>query len=167
MTYACTKSRKTNLPQGNIVDKRTWKSIRRPRFFLVKGSRSKPPVETVWKIHTDVANWHNWNPDITKSEITGPVAAGTTFHWETAGLKISSTIAEVVPLRKISWSGETAGILGIHVWNFLESSKGTFVRTEESWEGAGLPPQVDDIRKALDASLLGWLSYLKKRAERD
>jgi len=51
------------------------------------------------------------------------------FRRETAGMEIPSTIGEVVPLKKLAWSGETGGILGIHVWNFWANSEGTRVRT--------------------------------------
>jgi uncharacterized protein YndB with AHSA1/START domain len=123
------------------------------------------PVETVWRIHTDVSSWSDWNPDIVKSEISGPIAVGTVFHWKTAGLEIPSRIGEVVPLRKIAWSGETGGILGVHVWTFSSRPGGTTVRTEESWEGRSLPSQVQDLQRQLDASLISWLSHLKNRAE--
>jgi hypothetical protein len=66
-----------------------------------------------------------------------------------------------VPLKKLAWSGETRGILGIHVWTFWATTEGTHIRTEESWEGPSLPAQVEEIQKALDASLIRWLSRLK------
>ena len=80
-------------------------------------------------------------------------------------MEIPWTIGEVVPLKKLAWSGETGGILGIHVWNFWATADGTHVRTEESWEGPSLPAQVTEIQEALDASLIRWLSALKARAE--
>jgi hypothetical protein len=48
-----------------------------------------------------------WNPDIAKAQLIGPTAVG-----KTAGMEIPSTIGEVMPLKKIAWSGETGGILG-------------------------------------------------------
>jgi hypothetical protein len=80
-------------------------------------------------------------------------------------MTIPSTIGEVVPLRKLAWSGETGCILGVHVWNFSATPEGTHVRTEESWEGVSLPAQTKGIQDALDASLVRWLSFLKTRAE--
>lgn len=81
------------------------------------------PLETVWRVHTQNNRWPDWNPDITKANLTGPIAVGTVFHWETAGMAIPSTIGEVVPLRKLAWSGETGGILGVHVWDFPRPPK--------------------------------------------
>ncbi len=97
------------------------------------------PVETVWRVHTEIDSWPDWNTDIAKANLTGPIALGTVFHWETAGMAIPSTIGEVVPFKKLAWSGETGGILGVHVWNFSATAEGTRVRTEESWEGVSLP----------------------------
>jgi hypothetical protein len=37
--------------------------------------------------------------------------------------------------------------------------------TEESWEGAALPPQTGELQRALDESLRRWLQHLKARAE--
>jgi hypothetical protein len=93
------------------------------------------PLESVWLVHTEIDFWPQWNPDIAKAHLTGPIAVGTVFRWETAGMAIPSTIGEVVPLKKLARNGETGGILGIHVWNFWAIAEGTHVRTEESWEG--------------------------------
>ena len=125
----------------------------------------RAPLETVWRLHTEITGWPAWYPDIVKAELTGPIAVGTVFHWETAGLAIPSTVGEFVPLKKIAWSGEAGGILAVHVWTFSSSAEGTQVRTEESWEGTSLPAQTEDIQRALDGSLVRWLSYLKARAE--
>jgi hypothetical protein len=123
------------------------------------------PLESVWMVHTEIDSWPRWNPDIAKAHLIGPIAVGTVFRWETAGMEIPSTIGEVVHLKKLAWSGETGGILGIHIWNFWATTEGTHVRTEESWEGSSLPVQVEGVQEALDASLIRWLSSLKARAE--
>ena len=123
------------------------------------------PLESVWLLHTEIDSWPQWNSDIAKAHLTGPIAVGTIFRWETAGMAIPSTKGEVVPLGKLAWSGETGGILGIHVWNFWATAEDTQVLMEESWEGPSLPAQIKEIQEALDASLVRWLSFLKARAE--
>ncbi len=67
------------------------------------------PLESVWRVHTEIDLWPQWNPDITKAHLIGPIAVGSVFRWETAGMEIPSTIGEVVPLKKLAWSGETGG----------------------------------------------------------
>lgn len=91
-------------------------------------------LETVWELMTRIAAWPEWNPDIRRAEPTGPIAVGTIFHWETAGLAISSVLGEFVPLKRLAWSGEADGVTAIHVWTFAPNAKGTYVHTEESWE---------------------------------
>lgn len=125
------------------------------------------PLGSVWHVFTEINRWPEWNPDIPKATVDGPIAVGTVIHWETAGMTIPSTIGEVVPLKKIAWSGETSGILGVHVWTFSSMDEGAHVRTEESWEGSSVPAQTKDLQGALDASLVRWLTFLKRRAETD
>ena len=122
-------------------------------------------VETVWRALTEIDSWPDWNADIPNARLAGTLAVGTTFRWNTAGLAISSTIGELVPLQRIGWSGKAGDILGIHVWTFTPTSAGTQVHTEESWEAPVLPAPVDVIKKALNDSLVRWLTALKTRAE--
>ena len=71
------------------------------------------PLESVWWVHREIDSWPQWNPDIAKAELTGPIAVGTVFRWETAVMEIPSTIGEVVPFKKLAWSGKTGSVLGI------------------------------------------------------
>lgn len=123
------------------------------------------PAETVWAAHSRIDEWPRWQLDITRAALAGSLAAGSTFSWATAGLDIVSTIDDVEAPRRIAWHGETNGILGIHVWTFSPHQDGTVVVTEESWEGAALPPDVGELKRALDTSLERWLSLLKTHAE--
>jgi uncharacterized protein YndB with AHSA1/START domain len=125
----------------------------------------RAPLETVWQLQTRVACWPEWNPDIVTTELIGPLEVGSEFHWETTEWAISSTLDEIVPLKRLAWSGKSGNVVGIHVWTFSPNAEGTSVRTEESWEGASLPAQTTHIQRALDDSLVRWLSYLKTRAE--
>jgi hypothetical protein len=123
------------------------------------------PVESVWAAHTRIDEWPHWQPDITRAALAGPLASGSTFSWNTAGLDIVSVIDDVESPRRIAWHGEANGILGIHVWTFSPSERGTLVTTEESWEGLALPSDIGELKRALDASLERWLSFLKARVE--
>jgi hypothetical protein len=125
------------------------------------------PVNAIWRIQTDVSRWPEWLEDVSRAELNGPFAEGATFRWETAGLSIVSTIAEVVPFRRLAWSGPSAGITGIHVWTFTELENGVLVRTEESWDGPSAQAHPETLQRALDASLARWLDYLKVRAEEE
>ncbi|MFG2196482.1 SRPBCC family protein [Streptomyces sp. NPDC048639] len=123
------------------------------------------PRATVWDLHTDIARWPAWQADISTARPDGPLAPGTTFAWETAGLAITSTIEEVEPQRRIVWGGPAHGIDGIHVWTFEETAAGTVVRTAESWNGDPVRSDPDGMRTALHGSLKAWLTALKNAAE--
>lgn len=123
------------------------------------------PIEVVWKLHTAINGWASWNKDIQNAKLDEPLAVGATFRWETAGMKITSAIGEISPHKKIGWSGEVQGIIGIHVWHFDDEDGKTRVRTEESWSGGPVKDQIYSTQKALDQSLRSWLESLKREAE--
>ncbi|WP_159104438.1 SRPBCC family protein [Plantactinospora sp. BB1] len=122
---------------------------------------------TVWNLHTDIDRWSDWNPHIERANLRGSLRVGATFDWRIAGLEITSTVADLVPQRRIAWGGRTRGIDGLHVWTFSPQPEGVLVRTEESWDGEPVRVDPTNLRIALEASLRDWLSALKKTAEAD
>jgi len=123
------------------------------------------PLSTVWKVLTDIAAWPEWQQDISRASLEGPLAAGVVFHWSTAGLDIASTVGELVPLERIGWSGPAQGIMGVHVWRLTPVQNGVRVQTEESWDGEGVQRERDRLQQALDQSIRSWLERLKLAAE--
>ncbi|WP_053717525.1 hypothetical protein [Saccharothrix sp. NRRL B-16348] len=89
---------------------------------------------------------------------------GAAFAWETFGLSITSTVAEVVPLRRTCWGGPAHGIVGVHVWTFAAEGDHVVVTTEESWDGPPVLADVPTMQAALDASLTAWLGHLEAAA---
>ncbi|MER7760666.1 SRPBCC family protein [Streptomyces sp. NPDC097619] len=139
--------------------------------------RIAAPLERVWELHTRIAGWPDWQPDITEARVDGPVAPGTTFHWETAGLSIDSTVYAVDATRhRILWGGPAHGITGIHEWTFTQDPDGdgdgdgdgtVLVHTRESWAGAPVTADRVHLAAALDQSLASWLTALKRTAEQE
>jgi uncharacterized protein YndB with AHSA1/START domain len=123
------------------------------------------PLSTVWGLHTDISSWSEWLPDIDSSTIEGPLEVGGVFHWQTSGLSIESTIREIDQPRRIVWSGLAQGITAIHLWTMTQSENGVRVHTEESWDGAPVRAQPEELQRALHDSLRGWLQNLKHKAE--
>ncbi|NBM20078.1 Shy6-polyketide cyclase [Streptomyces sp. GC420] len=119
----------------------------------------------VWAIHTDIDSWSDWNPDIDRSCLDGPLAPGSSFRWLTHGMDITSTLHQVLPGRRIVWGGPAQGIEGIHVWAFEEAGGLVTVRTEESWSGEPAEAARDQLEQALRQSLEQWLGHLTARAE--
>lgn len=80
-------------------------------------------------------------------------------------MNIASTIGELVPQRRIAWSGLVQGIMGIHVWRFTATEDGVVVQTEESRHGEPVQIQIEFRQQALDQSIRSWLESLKCEAE--
>ena len=87
------------------------------------------------------------------------------MHWSTAGLQIASTVYAVEAPHRILWGGPAQGIIGIHEWTFTAAGDATIVTTAESWDGKPVRADTDNLRQALDASLVSWLDHLRKTAE--
>ncbi|WP_222125786.1 SRPBCC family protein [Paenibacillus sp. Y412MC10] len=121
--------------------------------------------EIVWQIQTGVEQWPTWQKDITQVRLSGPIAIGSTFWWETHGLQIVSTILEVDHMKRIVWGGPAHGIEGVHVWSITPTPKGVIVHTTESWDGPPVAADPDGMSAALTASLDAWLASLKSTAE--
>lgn len=122
------------------------------------------PLDVVWNLHTDINSWPTWRPDVTQAQLAGPFHVGSAFHWQTGGLDITSTIAQVVTGSRTIWGGPAGGIDGVHVWEFLPRDTGTLVRTTESWNGDPVRANVTALQSALDASLQVWLKNLRDEA---
>ena len=125
----------------------------------------RAPIETIWDIQTDVPAWPTWQPDVDGARSDGPLAVGSVFRWQTAGLDITSTVQEIDPPYRIVWGGSAQGIVAVHVWTLDPQEDGVLVGTAESWEGEPVAAQVEPLQGALDASLRNWLENLKRTAE--
>ncbi len=123
------------------------------------------PLETVWKIQTDINAWIQWRPTVTAARFDGVLQAGSAFRWEEGGLKITSTVLELLPMRRIVWTGPAQGIDAVHVWEFTASEHGVRVRTEESWSGDVVGANAPALQPVLDGALQDWLARLKSTSE--
>lgn len=124
------------------------------------------PIETVWRVQAELERWPEWNPDVARIEVLGPVAPGTVFRWKAGGLNIVSELRVVDPPHTIGWTGRAFGLRAVHVWRFTEIEDGTRVHTEESFDGwlARLLPGT--MKRALDSALEKGLAALRAECER-
>jgi uncharacterized protein YndB with AHSA1/START domain len=125
----------------------------------------RAPIETIWDIQTNIEEWPSWQQDVDGAELAGPLAVGSVFRWQTAGLDITSTVEELDAPHRIVWGGPAQGIVAVHVWTFDPQDDGVLVHTEESWEGEPVVAQTEALQSALDGSLRSWLENLKRTAE--
>jgi len=122
------------------------------------------PVEKVWGLLTDVTNWPKWQPDISSTQIAGPLEYGTAFSWTIGGTRIESQIALVRPYEQFAWTGRAYMARAIHVWKLQRvSGDQTLVKTEESMNGFLL--SLFYSSKKLEQSDQRWLDRLKLAAE--
>jgi uncharacterized protein YndB with AHSA1/START domain len=124
------------------------------------------PPDAVWEVLTDFEDWPSWLRDVKSMSMESSVAAGTFFRWKAGPATITSTIQSLERPRLIAWTGRTFGINAIHVWHFEARDGGTFVRTEESYEGLVARLLRRSLQKALDRALDDGLQDLKAEVER-
>ena len=122
-------------------------------------------LDVVWKLQTDIGAWPRWRPQVPTARFDGDLQVGSLFRWEEGGLQIESTVQEIVPQRRLVWSGPAQGINAIHVWEFTQTDRGLFVHTEESWDGEPVHAQAAILQPLLDAAIRTWLTNLKRVAE--
>jgi hypothetical protein len=85
---------------------------------------TRAPFQIVWELQARIGGWPQWNPDIVRAELIGPLAVGAVFQWETAGLAIPRPSARSCPSK--NWRGAArAGI-------FSASLCGPFRRTSKA-----------------------------------
>ena len=125
------------------------------------------PLSTVWAVQTNIPAWPTWRPTVTAAHFDGTLSVGSVFKWEEGGLKITSTIQEIVPQRRIVWTGPAQGILAVHVWELTATERGVHVHTEESWSGKVVRANVTTLQPMLDGALQDWLARLKQVSESD
>ena len=122
--------------------------------------------EVVWDVLTAIDRWPSWNPQVKSMDMQGGLAEGTQFRWKAGPGTITSTIRSVEAPRLIAWTGRTLGIDAIHFWHLEARDGGTFVRTEESYEGLVARLGRRSLQKTLDRALDDGLQDLKTEVER-
>jgi hypothetical protein len=122
--------------------------------------------EDVWAVLVGLERWPSWNADVKSMAIDAPVGEGAVFRWKAGPGTITSTILRFEPHSLIGWAGDTFGIKAIHFWYLEDRKDGTFVRTEESYDGVVASLFRRPLRKTLDRALADGTRYLKAEAER-
>ena len=122
--------------------------------------------ERVWQILSNINQWTVWNPNVSETILQGPLEPNATFRWQSGGTVIKSTIQEIEPLHRLSWTGKVIGTRAIHTWALESQGDAVLVRTEESFEGWLVQLTKGMMQKMLDTSLQEWLENLRQEAEK-
>jgi hypothetical protein len=145
-----------NLPRGTEVA---------PAFSQAHIHIAATP-DRVWDLLTNFNRWPQWNALVETAVFSGPLHPGSVFKWKSKGLTIVSTLQEVTPNRRLTWTGKTFGTQAIHTWEIEPTDQGVVLRTEESFDGwlPRLMPKT--MQRALDETLQSWLKVIKSEVER-
>ncbi|XGW00162.1 MAG: SRPBCC family protein [Leptolyngbya sp. BL-A-14] len=122
--------------------------------------------QKVWQLLTDINHWSTWYPTISESKLEGLLQSGSTFRWKSGGTTIQSTLQDVEPHHRLTWTGRALGTRAIHVWILEPQTDGVLVKTEESFDGWLVGLLKGMMQKTLDTSLQAWLERLKQTAEK-
>ncbi|HEX5017522.1 MAG TPA: SRPBCC family protein [Actinomycetes bacterium] len=122
--------------------------------------------QIVWDVLTDFGRWPDWNADVRMMWLQGDGQAGTTFRWKTRSNTINSRIEHVDSPSRILWTGKSSGIRATHLHELEARNGGTFVRTEESFEGLVARILRRRLNKVVQAALDSELRQLRIEAER-
>jgi hypothetical protein len=98
--------------------------------------------------------------------LSGPLHPGSVFKWTSKGLTIISTLQEVAPNRRLTWTGKAFGTRAIHTWEITETDKGVVLYTAESFDGWLPRLMPGTMQRTLDETLPLWLKAIKSEAER-
>jgi hypothetical protein len=123
------------------------------------------PLDTVWRLQTDVNGWPAWQAEITGARLDGPFQPGASFTWTSYGFTVTSTIYAVAERARTLWGGAASGIMGIHEWVYRQTPTGVHVTTHESFSGEPVAADATGMQSTLDKSLTDWLQHLKATAE--
>lgn len=124
------------------------------------------PVAVVWEVLVDINSWNKWNSSISVSSLDQPLQVGAQFFWKSGGMAIRSTIQEIAPHERLSWTGKAFGSSAHHVWKLSIENGTTFVSTTETMDGWLVRLLKPWIQKTVEHSLETWLQALKRHTER-
>jgi len=124
------------------------------------------PADRVWRLLTRIDGWPKWNPAVDSSVLQGPLGKGSIFVWKSKGFTVTSTLQDVEPLRRLSWTGAAFGTRAFHSWDLRELDGQVVVSTFESFDGWVPCLFSRAMQKTLDDTLPAWLQALKTAAER-
>jgi hypothetical protein len=126
------------------------------------------PAEHVWAWLVKAGRWPEFYGNAKDVAIEGgnELAHGTLFHWTTFGIRAHTTITELVPNQRLSWSGKGLGSTAYHGWVIHPCEGGCYVITEETQQGFIVSVARAILRRGLLKWHQRWLEGLASVARR-
>jgi len=85
------------------------------------------PAGDLWPALVRAADWPAWYPHASDVRGIAPgedLALGATFSWKTLGVRVTTTVTELVPSRTLAWRGTARGSRGYHRWALHPTTDG-------------------------------------------
>jgi hypothetical protein len=92
----------------------------------------------VWERLVRATEWPAFYQNAKQVELDGggqELQQGTSFHWTTFGVRVHTTVTELVPGERLSWTGRGLGSTAFHGWVIRPAPGGCVVVTEETQQG--------------------------------
>ena len=124
------------------------------------------PADKIWSVLTDVQNFPEWEPNVTKVEGKAALGEEITVHTKFSERAFPVTVSEFVPEKRMVWSsGMPLGLFkGARTFTLTPVDGGIKVKTREEFSGLLLPlfrGQIGDLQPTFDA----FAEALKVKAE--
>jgi hypothetical protein len=123
--------------------------------------------ERVWDLLSNIDQWPKWNALVQTAKLSGPLRPGSVFKWKSKGLTIISTLREVTPNQRLTWTGNAFGTRAIHTWEIEGTDQGVVLCTAESFNGWLPKLMPKTMQRTLDETLPSWLKAIKSEVERN
>lgn len=131
--------------------------------------RTRLAPEQLWPVLIDATAWPRWYPNARDVAIQGgtdSLAGGSSFTWTTFGLRVTSTVQEFVPPRRLAWEGKARGSIGYHRWDIRPTADGgSLIVTEEVQNGFLARVLSPLVRRGIERQHQRWLEALVRTAE--
>jgi hypothetical protein len=128
-------------------------------------------MDTAWDIFTDMTCWNTWNR-VARNVSSEPeaITEGKWFRFcispFSIPVHIEPVVDEVIPQKRVVWSGARFGIRARHEFLFSETQQGTALTSRESFSAGFLNRLWFHIpKKKLHALTIAMLEQLKAAAE--
>lgn len=128
---------------------------------------SPRPAGELWPALVRAAEWPTWYPhatDVRGLKQDEELVLGSTFSWKTLGVRVTTTVTELIPHRSLAWSGVARGSRGYHRWDFQATPDGGCrIVTEEVQAGPVPTMLAGRLRGNLLTFHQQWLEGLVKQ----
>ena len=141
--------------------------------MIIKASvRINAPLQVVWDVFSDIANWNEWNPvcrecrfEAGQSLVRG-ACISFSLNPVVLPIRIAPKVTHCDPGKKVIWKGGRLGIHAEHEFLFEETVGGVVLKSTEFFKGPMLVfARLMFLPSRLHALSLRLLDAIKEQSE--